>query len=664
MCAALAAQSGVVVNEPEAWPGFTLIAPMTSTTTFLVNNEGEVIHTWQSDFAPGMSVYLLEDGSLLRPAVLDLRENTVFRGGGASGRVERYSWEGELIWEFEYASERFHLHHDVEWLPNGNVLMIAWEFKSAEEAIAAGRDPALLGGGALWPDHIIEVQPAGRSGGRIVWEWHAWDHLIQNHDPSKPNFGDPAEHPERIDLNYFRLRPNADWNHINSIDYNAERDEILLSVLGFDELWVIDHSTTTEEAAGSTGGRSGKGGGLLYRWGNPRTYGAGTQADQQFFALHDTEWIEPPLPGARNILVFVNGGNRPEGQWSSVVEIVPPVEAAGGYALEEGSAYGPAAPVWSYQAPVPEEFFSRNISGAQRLPNGNTLISSGASGHLFEVTAAGEIVWSYFVPLSDTGRSIFFRADRYGADYAGFAGRNLEGGAAAIVNAASYRLNSAAPGSIAAAFGTGLAAETAAAGQQPLPTELGGLRVEITDAGGTVHPAPLFFVSPTQVNFLVPEAIAPGKAEWKIVSGQQSVASGGLRIAAIAPGLFTADSSGSGAGLIVAVRAEEDGSQTVLPAFEHDAAKQAWVTMPIPLEGDVYLLVFGTGIRGAVPGELLTATIDGVDVPVIGAAPQSEFAGLDQVNIGPLPAGLAGRGEVTLVIAVGTLTANPVSVSF
>jgi hypothetical protein len=155
----LTAQSGVNVNLPGAYPGYTLIAPMTSTTTFLINNSGDVLHTWESDHAPGMSVYLLDDGSILRPAVLGPRANPAFRAGGASGKVERFNWEGDLIWEFEYASDRVYLHHDVAPMPNGNILMIAWEYKTEAEAIAAGRDPELLPGKALWPDHIIEVEP-------------------------------------------------------------------------------------------------------------------------------------------------------------------------------------------------------------------------------------------------------------------------------------------------------------------------------------------------------------------------------------------------------------------------------------------------------------------------------------------------------------------------
>ena len=152
------------------------------------------------------------------------------------------------------------------------------------------------------PDHIIEVQPTGQTSGDIIWEWHAWDHLIQNYDSSKANYGVVGDHPELIDINFGEFYLSTDdWMHTNSIDYNPQFDQILISVHNFDEIWVIDHSTTTEEAAGHSGGNSGKGGDLLYRWGNPESYDAGTASDQKLFGQHDTQWIKPDYPGAGHI---------------------------------------------------------------------------------------------------------------------------------------------------------------------------------------------------------------------------------------------------------------------------------------------------------------------------------------------------------------------------
>jgi hypothetical protein len=451
LCAALSSVGatqgqtvGLFLNEPGSFNGYTLFAPFGYGTTYLIDNDGGLIHSWDSDYNP-MSAYLLENGNLLRTARL---ADSAFRGGGETGRVEEFAWDGTLVWEFEYASDEYMLHHDLEVLPNGNVLMIAWEHKTAAEAIAAGRDPALLEDGELWPEHIIEVEPAGATGGNIVWEWHAWDHLIQDFDPTKDNYGVVADHPELIDINYIgSIRPpdgESDWHHANSIDYNPEFDQIILSVRHFDEFWVIDHSTTTAEAAGHSEGNSGKGGDLLYRWGNPEAYGAGDAGDRRLFAQHDAQWIEPGLPGAGNILVFNNGPGRPDGLYSSVDEIVPPADSSGNYSLTPGQAYGPVEQTWIYTAANPTDFYSAIMGGALRLPNGNTLIDESVSGTFFEVTPQAETVWKYVNPVTAEGpltqgasipdfgpfalANIAFRAERYAPDYVGLQGRDLTPG--------------------------------------------------------------------------------------------------------------------------------------------------------------------------------------------------------------------------------------------
>src|SRR5262249_11272585 len=156
------------------------------------------------------------------------------------------------------------------------------------------------------------------------------------------------------------------YTHCNGVAYNADLDQIAVSVWRFSEFWIIDHSTTTAEAAGHQGGRSGKGGDLLYRWGNPRAYRAGAKADQKLFSQHNVHWIPKRRPGAGNILLFNNGVDRPGGNHSSVDELVPPVDSQGGYLVKPGTACGPDRPIWSYAAPKKEDFFSSFISGAQR----------------------------------------------------------------------------------------------------------------------------------------------------------------------------------------------------------------------------------------------------------------------------------------------------------
>ncbi len=384
-----------------AGEGQILFAPMQSKTTYLIDKDGTVNHTWSSSYTPGESVYMLDDGSILYTGKLS------FSGGGAGGAVQRIAWDGSIIWDFTYYTSDYLNHHDIEPLPNGNILMIAWEYKTRNEAIAAGRDPNYLQGNTIKPDHVIEVEPTGPTGGDIVWEWHAWDHLIQDYDPSKDNYGVVADHPELIDINFGSNK--ADWLHTNSIDYNEEFDQILVSVHNFNEIWVIDHSTTTAEAAGHTGGNSGRGGDILYRWGNPRAYRAGTTGDQKFFSQHDARWIEPGYPGEGNILVFNNGGGRPGPDYTSVDEIEPPVDSNGSYYLEPGFTYGPEEQIWIYDA----NFYAWFVGGAQRLPNGNTLICNGPAGKFLEVTPEKIIVWQYENPYPNPVQNNVFKIQYY-----------------------------------------------------------------------------------------------------------------------------------------------------------------------------------------------------------------------------------------------------------
>jgi hypothetical protein len=196
-----------------------------------------------------------------------------------------------------------------------------------------------------------------------------------------------------------------DLTHINAVAYNAELDQIMLSPRYFSEFWVIDHGTTTAQAAGHEGGRSGKGGDLLYRWGNPLAYRAGTEADRRLFYQHDAHWIPEGRPGAGHIIVFNNGGGRPDRHFSTVEEVVPPVDSRGRYARDPGAPFGPREPVWSYSSPRNEDFFDSIMSGANRLSNGDTLICDSLRGTVFEVTPGKEVVWKFINPEGSRSRS-------------------------------------------------------------------------------------------------------------------------------------------------------------------------------------------------------------------------------------------------------------------
>jgi formylglycine-generating enzyme required for sulfatase activity/phosphatidylethanolamine-binding protein (PEBP) family uncharacterized protein len=419
---------GLFFDTPKAFAGYTLMAPKHNTITYLLDNQGRSVHSWKSTYEPGQSAYLLPNGHLLRAGMLKVQGGT---GGGEGGRIEEYDWDGKMVWEFDYATPEYQLHHDIKPLPNGNILALLVERKSREQAIAAGFDPSMLREDFLLPDAVVEIQPIRPKGGRIVWEWHVWDHLTHG--------ANAAAHPELVDpkAGLGRGIP-AFWNHMNSLDYNPSLDQIVLSVRGNNEIWIIDHSTTKAESAGHAGGRGGKGGDLLYRWGNPAAYNRGTTSDRQLVQQHDAEWIPEGYPGAGHLTIFNNGYDR---GWSSIEEIVPPMDASGHYILEPGKAYGPEKPVWHYEAANRKDFFSSEISGAQRLPDGNTLICAGVVGNLFEITPAGETVWQYVNPMvrggilaqgelpgKDTRGHLWnavFKVHRYAPDDPGIIGRDL-----------------------------------------------------------------------------------------------------------------------------------------------------------------------------------------------------------------------------------------------
>ncbi|MFT4539970.1 MAG: hypothetical protein ACI835_002419, partial [Planctomycetota bacterium] len=430
---------GLIQSSEDSQAGYTLYAPLKSLNTYLIDAAGEVVHEWKSEQPPGNSVYLQADGSLLRCG----RDNSneVFHGGGQGGRLQRLAPDGTVLWDWACSDETQLHHHDIEPLPNGNILVIAWEMATPEETIAAGRDPQKVNDKGFWPDKLIEIRPILPDSAEVVWEWHTWDHVIQDFDRSKANFGDVTAHPERIDINSDHRdeaplsaaerrkrqeeerqmralgytgddddeedadeadgrreeRLREDWLHTNSIDYNAEHNLVMVSARTLNEFWIIDHSTTTAEAKSSKGGRFGRGGDLLYRWGNPRTYGAGTKADQRLFVQHDASFATA-ADGSLAVMVFNNGRGRSDGDYSSVDLIAPAFDAERGFTYTKGQAFGPRAATWSYSAEEKSDFYSSFISGAQQLSGGNVLICSGAQGRVFEVTPDKRVVWDYENP--------------------------------------------------------------------------------------------------------------------------------------------------------------------------------------------------------------------------------------------------------------------------
>ena len=230
----------------------------------------------------------------------------------------------------------------------------------------------------------------------------------------------------------------------------------------------------------------------------------------------------------------------------------------------------------------------------------------------------------------------------------------------AITNAASFELGPVAAEAIVSMFGQGLASSLEVATMTPLPTTLGGTTVEITDSSGVTRPCPLFFVSDGQINFQIAPGTATGPATITVQREGRGPLTGQVEVEDVAPGLFTANAQGNGAPAAAYLRIDGDGIRAPeMLLFEGNNSQP----LPIDLgpEGDqIFLLLAGTGIRGFT--DAVTASIEEIDIPVLGAQEQGEFVGLDQVNIGPLPRNLP-KGNINLVLTVDGRKTNTVTVN-
>ncbi|WP_418636418.1 aryl-sulfate sulfotransferase [Winogradskyella sp.] len=414
--------------------GYTLFSAFTE--TYLINNCGEIINQWSSEFPPGNAVHLLENGNILRAGRTE-SSDIVF--GGQGGVIELFDWEGNLTWQYFYDNSTMRQHHDVFPMPNGNVLILAVTKITNSEALQLGRNPSLLNEDILYNEQIIEVTPIGEDSAEIVWKWNIMDHVIQDFDDEKDNFGDIALHPEKLNINFLNGGDGgANWLHFNSINYNPILDQIIISSRNLSEFYIIDHSTTTEEAATGEGGIYNKGGDFLYRWGNPQAYNQGDESDRQLYGQHSPHFIKPGLLDENKILLFNNGRGRLP-LFSEAYIVNPETDSPGVYSYDTGSAYGPISPDYTYGSSTGAlNFYSGILSSAQRLPNGNTLICEGINGRFFEITTTEEVVWEYINPINTSNGNIIsqgtnpstysntsFRAQKYHIDYPAFTNRDL-----------------------------------------------------------------------------------------------------------------------------------------------------------------------------------------------------------------------------------------------
>jgi len=257
-----------------------------------------------------------------------------------------------------------------------------------------------------WPTHFIEVQQNG-SGGQIVWEWHMWDHMIQTTNASYPNYeSSAANKPERMDINAVSSGggpgpSSGDWFHVNGVDYNPTLDQLVFSSRMASEIFIIDHSTTTAQAATSSGGNSGMGGDFLYRYGNAPNHGS-TSPQIIPDAVHDPRWVKDGRPNAGYIQFFNNkgGGNST----STVDAINPPVS---------GSNYSSYTSPTTYDLRHTTLAYASGQSASDRMTNGNIFVNV-SNTYMYEVDASGNTVWQH---AAQTGKAFRYECNYAGLDF-------------------------------------------------------------------------------------------------------------------------------------------------------------------------------------------------------------------------------------------------------
>lgn len=380
-----------LLNPDKIDDNYILVNDAGANRVYLMNKQAKLLYEWTLTNNIGNDVILLPDGNLLAALEADEPKIPI---GGKGGKIQVVEPNGTVNWEFIYSSLDGETHHDIEVLPNGNIIALVWSNTIPIEASNLGYSKD---GESIFLESIIEIDPKVKE---IIWEWKSKDHIIQDYDTKRPNYGNISENPQLIDINYIPknnidVGVKGDIMHANAIGYDAANNVILISVNSYSEIWFIDHSTTTEEAAGHSGGNYGKGGDLIYRFGNPETY-MNNEGTRLFHNNHFPNLLKGDNVG--KLLIFSNGNDI---QQSTVYELELPIS----YELKTNYDNEPKI-TWSFTDP---NLYSGKVSGAVPLENGNILITEGDFG-FWEVTREKEVVWK----LSSKG--FFWRGYHYKKD--------------------------------------------------------------------------------------------------------------------------------------------------------------------------------------------------------------------------------------------------------
>lgn len=416
---------GLLYADPDnIAEGYLLFTPQGSEHAYLINNCGELVNQWTFSGTSNYSgCYMMDDGSIVKFVVNFFNSIAVY----GDGCFERRAWNNDLIWSYCGTGRYKGLHSDLYPLPNGNFLGLVQDQHTTAEAIQAGVRPQNIGNNGFKMESIVEFMPIGNDDAEVVWEWHTWDHAIQDFDDTKDNFGVIADHPELYDINMI-----SGNSHYNSISYNETLDQIVMSSWLDDEIFIIDHSTTSEEAAGSTGGTYGRGGDFLFRWGNPSNYDH--PGPQKLFGQHNPKWIYSSYPNGGMISVFNNNwGNGASA--ATIINQDPDNDgiydvAADGTFLPEDYHF-----LWNGNVIGNSTMYSGIMSGVDVQANGNITICEATRGRFSEVNLDGDVVWVYQSPDANGNaqnqganpNSSVYKIDKYAPDFPGLIDKDLCG---------------------------------------------------------------------------------------------------------------------------------------------------------------------------------------------------------------------------------------------
>jgi hypothetical protein len=417
-------QVGVTIFSSETETQYTLFSELFRNDSYLIDNCGRIINEWKPSQVNGLSSELLPNGNLVRGVKAN---GSIISQPSTGGAIEIRNWEDEQLWYYEEVDSDYIQHHDFTILPNGNIMFLGWELIYVEEQYALGKDSANVVNPVFWGEYIKEIKPVG-NGAEVVWEWHLKDHFVQDINDTLENYGIIAESPHNLDI-------NLPWNplqfdivdpyHANALDYNPIRDEVVINMRSIGELWILDHSTTIDEAASDEGGNSGLGGSILFRWGNPAIYQQeNAESDWKLYGSHGTNFINEGLPDQGKIIFFNNGLFRPDGEYSTIEILEPALDVSGSYYLDANGQFAIEEHKIVYGSD--KSLKSDYISNAHQTTNGNIFINEGDRGRLLEVDQEENIIWEYKVPfsqgfpLNQSDNNAFylcFKAFRYGEDY-------------------------------------------------------------------------------------------------------------------------------------------------------------------------------------------------------------------------------------------------------